>query len=77
MPVFLLRLVPFGHLGFFDFVLVLVLVFDLEDDEDLLNEDGFYIRFGHLLNFIRTQLIFKIKNTNVPIVQINNNTKDK
>ena len=48
----------------------------LEDDEDLLNEDGFYIRFGHLLDFIRTQLIFKIKNTNVPIVQINNNTKD-
>ena len=30
MPVFLLRLVPFGHLGFFDFVLV----FDLEDDDD-------------------------------------------
>jgi hypothetical protein len=48
----------------------------LEDDEDLLNEDGFYIRFGHLLDFIRTQLLFRIKNTNVPIIQINNNTKD-
>jgi hypothetical protein len=48
----------------------------LEDDEDLLNEDGFYIRFGHLLDFIRTQLIFKLKNTETPVIQINNNTKD-
>jgi hypothetical protein len=30
LPVFLFRLVPFGHLGFFDFVLV----FDLDDDDD-------------------------------------------
>ena len=48
----------------------------LEDDEDLLNEDGFYIRFGHLLDFIRTQLLFKVKSTDIPIIQINNNTKD-
>jgi len=48
----------------------------LEDDEDLLNEDGFYIRFGHLLDFIRTQLLFKLKSTDTPIIQINNNTKD-
>ena len=48
----------------------------LEDDEDLLSDDGLYIRFGHLLDFISTQLLFKVKNTNTPIIQINTNTKD-
>jgi hypothetical protein len=33
----------------------------LVDDEDVLNDDGFYIRFGHLLEFIQDNCIFKIK----------------
>jgi len=34
----------------------------LVDDEDVLNDDGFYVRFGHLLEFIQDNCIFKIKN---------------
>lgn len=43
-----MRLVPFGHLGFFDFVLVLV--FDLEDDEDEDEEDELF-DFGFAFDF--------------------------
>lgn len=34
----------------------------LVDDEDVLNDDGFYVRFGHLLEFIQDNCVFKIKN---------------
>lgn len=34
----------------------------LVGDEDVLNDDGFYIRFGHLLEFIQDNCIFKIQN---------------
>jgi hypothetical protein len=34
----------------------------LVDDEDVLNDDGFYVRFGHLLEFVQDNCIFKIKN---------------
>jgi hypothetical protein len=47
----------------------------LTDDEDLLNEDGLYIRFGHLLDFVQSNAIPKIKNSNDPIIQINTNTQ--
>jgi len=34
-----------------------------EDDEDVVNDLGFYIRFGHLLDFIKARVIPKIKGT--------------
>jgi hypothetical protein len=34
-----------------------------EDDEDVVNDLGFYIRFGHLLDFIKARIIPKIKGT--------------
>jgi hypothetical protein len=34
----------------------------LVGDEDVLNDDGFYIRFGHLLEFVQDNCIFKIQN---------------
>ena len=49
-----MRLVPFGHLGFFDLVLVFDLVFDLEDDDeddelfDFLEDDDELFDFGFL-----------------------------
>jgi hypothetical protein len=42
----------------------------LEDDEDKLHDEGFYIRFKHLLDFINTSIIFKIKGSNTPIITI-------
>jgi len=32
-------------------------------DEDILNNDGFYVRLGHLLEFIQDNCIFKIQNS--------------
>jgi hypothetical protein len=46
---------------------------NLEDDEDKLHDDGFYIRFKHLLDFINTSIIFKIKGSNAPIITIDTN----
>ena len=43
---------------------------DLENDEDVLNNEGFYIRFGHLINFIRDNIILKSKKSNEPIIEI-------
>jgi hypothetical protein len=42
----------------------------LEDDEDKLHDEGFYVRFKHLLDFINTSIIFKIKGSNTPIITI-------
>ncbi len=43
-----------------------------EDDEDVINDMGFYIRFGHLLDFIKERIIPRIKgsNINTPILDI-------
>ncbi len=43
-----------------------------EDDEDVINDMGFYIRFGHLLDFIKERVIPRIKGTNknTPILDI-------
>ena len=43
---------------------------DLENDEDVLNNEGFYIRFGHLINFIRDNIILKAKKSNESIIEI-------
>ena len=43
---------------------------DLENDEDVLNNEGFYIRFGHLINFIRDNIILKSKKSNESIIEI-------
>jgi hypothetical protein len=41
-----------------------------EDDIDELNEDGFYMRFGHLLKYVNDNVIPKIKNDLTPIFNI-------
>jgi hypothetical protein len=41
-----------------------------EDSTDFINDAGFYMRFGHLLEFIRNYAIPKIDGTNKPIVEI-------
>jgi hypothetical protein len=43
---------------------------NLEGDEDILHDEGFYVRFKHLLDFINTSVIFKIKNANAPVITI-------
>jgi hypothetical protein len=48
---------------------------NLEGDEDILHDDGFYIRFKHLLDFINTSIIFKIKGANAPIITIDTNVE--
>jgi hypothetical protein len=47
----------------------------LVSDESLLNDDGFYIRFGHLLEFIKDKIIIRVKNSDVPIVTLDNVVK--
>ena len=41
-----------------------------EDDEDLINDMGFYIRFGHLLDIINTKIVPLIKSSKKPIIKI-------
>jgi hypothetical protein len=41
-----------------------------EDSTDFINDAGFYMRFGHLLEFIRNYAIPKIDGTDTPIVDI-------
>ncbi len=43
---------------------------DGENDSDFINDTGFYMRFGHLLEYIRNFVIPKIDGTNKPIVEI-------
>jgi len=38
-----------------------------EDDEDTLNDEGFYIRFGHLLSYIQQFVIPRIEGTSHPL----------
>ena len=40
------------------------------EDIDQLNDDGFYMRFGHLLKYINDNVIPKVENTLVPIFTI-------
>ena len=47
----------------------------LEGDEETLTDDGFYVRFKHLLEFINNQVIFKNKNTDTPIISIDTNVE--
>jgi hypothetical protein len=42
----------------------------LVDDEDVLNDDGFYVRFGHLIEFIQKEIIPKIKGTDIPMIKL-------
>ena len=37
------------------------------DDEDVINDEGFYIRFGHLLDFLKERIIPKIEGTTHPL----------
>jgi len=48
---------------------------NLEGDEDILHDEGFYVRFKHLLDFINAKVIFKIKNANTPIITIDTNVE--
>jgi hypothetical protein len=41
-----------------------------EEDSSYINDNGFYMRLGHLLEYIRDFAIPKIKGTNTPIVDI-------
>jgi hypothetical protein len=47
----------------------------LVDDEDLLNDEGFYVRFGHLLEFIQDNCIFKVKKGFQNIIDIDFDTE--
>jgi hypothetical protein len=38
-----------------------------KDDEDVINDEGFYIRFGHLLDFLKEHVIPKIQGTTHPL----------
>jgi len=38
-----------------------------QDDEDVISDEGFYIRFGHLLDFIKERIIPKIEGTSHPL----------
>jgi hypothetical protein len=42
----------------------------LEDDEDTLHNEGFYVRFGHLIEFIKENLILKIEGNKDRIIEI-------
>ena len=42
----------------------------LEDDEDKLNNEGFYVRFGHLIKFIKENAILKIEGSKDRIIEI-------
>ena len=42
----------------------------LKDDEDMLNDEGFYVRFGHLIEFIRDNIILKSNSSGEPIIGI-------
>ena len=42
----------------------------LEDDEDKLNNEGFYVRFGHLIEFIKENTILKIEGSKDRIIEI-------
>jgi hypothetical protein len=42
----------------------------LKDDEDMLNNEGFYVRFGHLIEFIRDNIILKSNSSGEPIIGI-------
>ena len=42
----------------------------LEDDEDKLNNEGFYVRFGHLIKFIKENTILKIEGSKDRIIEI-------
>jgi hypothetical protein len=42
----------------------------LEDDEDTLHNEGFYVRFGHLIEFIKENLILKIEGSKDRIIEI-------
>jgi hypothetical protein len=42
----------------------------LEDDEDKLNNEGFYVRFGHLIEFIRQNTILKIEGSKDRVIEI-------
>ena len=42
----------------------------LEDDEDKLNNEGFYVRFGHLIEFIKENAILKIEGSKDRIIEI-------
>jgi hypothetical protein len=42
----------------------------LKDDEDMLNDEGFYVRFGHLIEFIRDNIILKYNPSGEPIIGI-------
>jgi len=44
-----------------------------ENDTSYINDSGFYMRFGHLLQFINDFAIPKIKGTNIPLVKIDFN----
>ena len=43
---------------------------NLNDDEAVINDEGIYVRFGHLLEFIQENAVFKIKGSNTPIIDI-------
>ena len=43
---------------------------DGENDSDFINDAGFYMRLGHLLEFIRNFAIPKIEGTDKPIIEI-------
>jgi hypothetical protein len=48
------------------------------DDEDVINDQGLYIRFGHLLDIIQSKIIPQIKSNQSPIIRIDtaaNNNK--
>lgn len=52
---------------------VIYLNYNNGEDEDI-NDSGFYMRFGHLLDYIRTNVISKIETNNTPILQIDSET---
>jgi hypothetical protein len=41
-----------------------------EDDSSYINDNGFYMRLGHLLEYVRNFVIPKIKGTKTPIIDI-------
>ena len=46
----------------------------LVDDENTLNDEGFYVRFGHLLEFVKDNCIFKVKKDFENIINIDFDT---
>jgi len=48
------------------------------NDEDLINDEGLYVRFGHFLDFLNSKVIFKVKGTKTSILPVDsdeNNNK--